>query len=255
MKGGKKGDKPPGAAAVAVSVVVPEGAPRTTGLATVPEGASEPVSILRRTLPKKGPCTVALAALGAEAPEYNYRSWLMDTGCKHDLTSRAAIPHHQHDSIFRSPVPITLSTANGLSSGNKSIYQQIGELGETAEPYILDSTPDVLSIGRRCVEDGCEFHWGPFSLEPTLTTRAGKVVVLRSQDCCPCLDDYEPDYTNLAAVAVGLESNDDPIKELSWDPNEAEYQSYIVGRRLSSGILRESSIPPDIKEGGLAAQA
>ncbi len=49
---------------------------------------------------------------------------------------------------------IYLSTANDLVNGDKTVPQQIGELGEVAEPYVLDMYPDVLSIVRRCVQQG-----------------------------------------------------------------------------------------------------
>ena len=78
------------------------------------------------------------------------------------------------------PVPITLSTANDLVKGNQVARQQIGEFREIATPYLLESTPDVLSIGRRCVEDGFEFHWAPHSLHPTMATPDGHVVYLTS---------------------------------------------------------------------------
>ena len=94
--------------------------------------------------------------------------------------------------MFRAPVPILLATANDLVNGDKIAPQQIGELGEVAEPYVLDSTPDVLSVGRRCVEDGYTFVWKPCSLNPTITTPNGRLVTLASRDCCPYLDDYEP---------------------------------------------------------------
>ena len=68
--------------------------------------------------------------------------------------------------IFTTTSPILLATANGLVDGGKVVPQQIGEFFEEAEPYVLDSTPDVLFIGRRRVEDGYEFHWGPYSLHP-----------------------------------------------------------------------------------------
>ena len=73
---------------------------------------------------------------------------------------------------------------------------------EVAEPYILDSTPDALSTGRRCAEDGYAFHWEPYSLHPTIITAEGRVLTLISRDCCPCLDDVEPDYMNTAVAAV-----------------------------------------------------
>ena len=116
-------------------------------------------------------------------------------------------------------MPITLPTANDLVNGDKVVRQQIAEFGEVAEPYILDSTPDVLSIGRRCVEDGCEFHWKPYSLHPTMTTASGKVVTLVSRDCCPYLDEYEPDYYSPAIAAV-TPTNE---KSVTWDPEGPTY--------------------------------
>ena len=129
------------------------------------------------------------------------------------------MPQRLHNSIFKAPVPITLSTANDLVNGDQVVRQQIGEFEEVAEPYILDSTPDVLSIGRRCVEDGYRFVWEPYSLHPTITTAGGKVVTLVSRDCCPYLDDYEPDYYNPAVAAV-TPTNE---KTVTWDPDGPSY--------------------------------
>ena len=85
----------------------------------------------------------------------------MDTGCKYDLTTRASVPLPLRDSITDSADPITLHTANGLTDCNLCVSQQIVGLHETVEPYILESTPDVLSIGRKYVEDGCAFQCEP----------------------------------------------------------------------------------------------
>ena len=82
-------------------------------------------------------------------------------------------------------MPILLATASDLVNGDKVAPQQIGELGEVAEPYVLDSTPDVLSTGRRCVEEGYAFQWRQFSLRPTIATLHGRIVRLVSKDCCP----------------------------------------------------------------------
>ena len=112
------------------------------------------------------------------------------------------MPQQYRQLIFAAPMPINPSTANNHVNGDKVVRQQIGEFGEIAEPYILDSTPDVLSTGRRCVEDGYRFAWEPYSLHPTMTTASGKVVHLVSRDCCPHLDDYEPNYSNPAVAAV-----------------------------------------------------
>ena len=118
---------------------------------------------------------------------------------------------------MKATVPIALSTANDLVNGDMVVRQQIKEFNEVAEPYILDSTPDVLSTGRRCVEDGYAFHWEPYSLNPTIITATGKVVKLISRDCCPYLDDHEPDYegSNPAVVALPQEVGN----SATWDPN------------------------------------
>ena len=70
-------------------------------------------------------------------------------------------PYGQIDFITTAGIPILLATANNSVNGDKVVQQQIGKLGEAAEPYVLDSTPDVLSIGRRCVEEGYSFEWLP----------------------------------------------------------------------------------------------
>ena len=79
----------------------------------------------------------------------NVRSWLMDTGCKHDLTTRAAIPACQIDLITRAKNPILLNTASDLISIDKVVPRQFGELGETAEPTRFGS------VARRTID------WAP----------------------------------------------------------------------------------------------
>jgi hypothetical protein len=196
--------------------------------------AAPAISILRRSVPKTVPSSVALAASNYDlGPRENYRSWLLDTGCKYDLTTRASIPLHQVDSIFRAPMPILLATANDLVQGDKVVAQQIGELGEVAEPYVLDSTPDVLSIGRRCVEDGYEFVWKPYSLHPTITTPRGRVVKLVSRDCCPYLDDYEPNYFPAASAVTQANENKRVDNSVTWDPEGPTYDEPKPRRRKS----------------------
>ena len=96
-------------------------------------------------------------AASDDFPKDNIRSWLMDTGCKHDLTTREAIPFCQLGVITKSRNPVLLSTANDIASSDLVVPPQTGALGVNVEPYVLDQSPDVLSIGRRCVQDGYSF--------------------------------------------------------------------------------------------------
>ena len=86
-KGKPKGGKPV-AAAVAIS------AP-----------AESTASILKVHVPTPVPGSVALAASTDYGPSDNCRSWLLDTGCKFDLTTRASAPPYLQDSIMRATVP------------------------------------------------------------------------------------------------------------------------------------------------------
>ena len=68
---------------------------------------------------------------------------------------------------------------------------------------MLDRSPDVHSIGRRCVQQGYACSWEPYSLRPTLTKPDGAIINLVSRGCCPFLDDYELEGYNVAAPALG----------------------------------------------------
>ena len=129
-------------------------------------------------------------------------SWLMDTGCKHDLTTRDAISLCQVGVITKAKTNALLSIANDIISSDIMVPRQIGALACDAEPYVLDQSPDVLSIGRRCVQEGYSFQWLPYSLVSTLRCPTRKVVKLVSRVGCPYLDDYEPSERSVAAPAV-----------------------------------------------------
>ena len=133
-----------------------------------PAAAAVAASILKAHVPQPVPGSVALAASTHHGPRDDCQSWLIDTGCKYDLTTRASVPSYLHDSIEKALVPITLSAAKGLTDCDLCVRQQILGLTEVVEPYILDSTTDVLSIGRRCVEDGCAFHLGTLFSSPNV---------------------------------------------------------------------------------------
>ena len=106
------------------------------------------------------------------------RKWLMDTGCPYDLTSRKTFYSADLKTNEPAVVTIFLNTANGLTSCDQVIPHQIGPLGVVATPYVMGDSPDVLTIGYRCVELGYDFHWKPYSLQHVITTPEGKEIDL-----------------------------------------------------------------------------
>jgi len=93
-------------------------------------------------------------------------SWLMDSGTPLDIVNITSIAGHK-DKV-RDIDRIVIDTANGHSVADKGIELVVELLGQRILPYVLDSSPNVLSLGRRCVVDGYGWYWPPYSLSPYL---------------------------------------------------------------------------------------
>ena len=73
--------------------------------------------------------------------------------------------------------PLTFNTANVKANALEVAELFCNELTEEIEPYVLDSTPAVLTVGRRCMKQGYSFVWladrSSYSFTPS-----GKIVEL-----------------------------------------------------------------------------
>ena len=77
--------------------------------------------------------------------------FLADTGSEEDLISKTDCRAHFPDvPIGPSSRPVSLITANGPVKGNQSVKLDVPEINSTLECYVLESTPPVCSVGRRC---------------------------------------------------------------------------------------------------------
>eukprot|EP00971_Amphidinium_carterae_P088467 1750451-Amphidinium_carterae.1 len=84
------------------------------------------------------------------------RKWLIDTGSAYDLVSaKDAV----EDPKKRLQKPLLMQTANGVMEASKRATERVNTLRSTITPLLIDSTPDVLSVGRRCMTEGYSFHW------------------------------------------------------------------------------------------------
>ena len=91
-------------------------------------------------------------------PSSDIKLWLFDTGCGHDLVSKRDVSHLLRR-VHPAVEPLYLKTANGRTRADKVIDIYVDEIAEEVQPYILDSTPAVLSVGVRCAEMGYKFIW------------------------------------------------------------------------------------------------
>ena len=77
-------------------------------------------------------------------------------------------------------------TANGaVESGDRNSLR-CGAAKKQIEAIVLDKTPCVLSMGRRCLKEGFGFHWDPYK-RPYLRTFAGERIELHVSHEIPLL--------------------------------------------------------------------
>ena len=84
--------------------------------------------------------------------------WLVDTGCGSDLIDKYEI-RNLKQFVTRAVKTITFVTANGRTTATDVARLFVEEFGEEIQPYILDSTPAVVSVGLRCMKLGYSFIW------------------------------------------------------------------------------------------------
>ena len=85
------------------------------------------------------------------------RRFILDSGSGHDLISERKA--ERMNLKMRACDPIVFHTANGSTSTNKEAEIDLGTFDMTSQAYVLDDTPSVMSLGKRCMEEGCSFVW------------------------------------------------------------------------------------------------
>ena len=71
-------------------------------------------------------------------------------------------------------VPPQFSGVGGCMTAKMKLPLKSLALQAVVEPFVMPATPDVLSIGRRCVKHGLSFWWPPWSKRPVLSPPKGK---------------------------------------------------------------------------------
>ncbi len=78
------------------------------------------------------------------------------------------------------------STADGRIEARNVMPLWCKELNQLGHPYLLHDTPQVLSVGKRCIEQGFTFHWEE-GKKPIMTNPEGLVVELEVERNIPYL--------------------------------------------------------------------
>ena len=140
-------------------------------------------------------------------------------------------------------------TANGSTSTSDVAEIVVDELDETVKPFVLDETPAVLSIGRRCMKTGYAFHWMPGKLPfmvgfvhlqvkddiPYLVSD-GK---LRSNRHRPTIDDLKEHFSQVLALVTN--DQNEPAAAGKFGEDEGEHHHGAVDFRPPGGRFGASA--------------
>ena len=85
--------------------------------------------------------------------------WIMDTGCGFDLIAKKGLSTFAMKKFRKAASSIPLQAAGGSVNAKMILPLHSSALNRDVEPLVLDQTPSVLSVGRRCMEEGFSFWW------------------------------------------------------------------------------------------------
>ena len=127
------------------------------------------------------------------------RRWIADAGSGHDLLGTDDLVG---DYEIKKGKHVRLKTAGGRTGTSNYVSIKIDRLGSTVNPIVLDSTPPVLSVGKRDMEQSYGFYWPP-KANPY---PKGKKIKLKVQGLIPYLMEYssENDLETCALSSVSL---------------------------------------------------
>ncbi|CAE7187272.1 unnamed protein product, partial [Symbiodinium sp. CCMP2456] len=137
--------------------------------------------------------------------------FLMDTGCGHDLISQRKVEKHGLETLVSPESGVSFQTANGVAATDLMSNFQTKSFAETINAYVLDDTPSVLSVGKRCMQQGYGFVWPP-GKDPFMINPEGKRISLfvhgdipyiraGSQKSGPCEDEVA---SNIKSIFDGI---------------------------------------------------
>ena len=104
------------------------------------------------------------------------REYLLDSGASIDMVGADSVAEEENLRIKNAAKTLNINTANGKVTANETIAVKLPNLGIELDPLILKNCPNVLSMGKRCADEGFGFYWDPFSKTPRLIRPDGKVI-------------------------------------------------------------------------------
>ena len=113
------------------------------------------------------------------------KRFIMDSGSGHDLISAKKID--RMDLPTYDDMVVNFHTANGVTSSTKRSDIKFEAFDEPAQAHILEDTPSVMSMGKRCIDLGYSFIW-PSGKTPYMIDSNGDIIEMTVRDYIPYIN-------------------------------------------------------------------
>ena len=113
------------------------------------------------------------------------KRFIMDSGSGHDLISAKKID--RMDLPTYDDMVVNFHTANGVTSSTKRSDIKFEAFDEPAQVHILEDTPPVMSMGKRCIDLGYSFIW-PSGKTPYMIDSNGDIIEMTVRDYIPYIN-------------------------------------------------------------------
>ena len=161
--------------------------------------------------------------------ELKDRRFIMDSGSGHDLISSTRVDRMDIDTYQSDRV--NFHTANGITSTSTMVDLDFDTFNEPAKAHVLEDTPSVLSLGKRCMEQGYTFIW-PSGRDPYMINSEGDKIKMEVHDHIPYVylgaKDYRPMPDHEAEIVMkvlGLNGNNHVSRTIYLDGESGDEMS------------------------------
>ena len=107
------------------------------------------------------------------------KKFIMDSGSGHDLIALKKVD--RMDMEMYEDEMVNFHTANGVTSTSKMTDIQFNAFEEPVKAHVLEDTPSVISMGKRCLEQGYTFIW-PSGKDPFMIDGNGLMINMTVKD-------------------------------------------------------------------------
>ena len=145
--------------------------------------------------------------------------WLADTGASYDVAREGLAEFYVWKKVPL-PEPVKINTANSPAESRGAVLTQILGMSEEVHAVELGDTPPLLSVGRRCLNEGYSFVWIA-GRNPYLVTKEGMLLPCKTSCGVPYINTEDPDCKLRPVTVPGkgsyvrlMEQNREPHKKL-----------------------------------------